>query len=43
VQDIRFDRRFLELYREIWGALREEVEQAFSRQAQVTRARGGAS
>ncbi len=33
VQDIRFDARFLELYRQIWGALREEVERAYSRTA----------
>ncbi len=33
VQDIRFDHRFLELYRQIWQALREEVEQAYSRTA----------
>ncbi len=33
VQEIRFDPRFLELYRQIWQALREEVEQAYSRTA----------
>jgi len=33
VQDIRFAPRFLELYRQIWEALREEVEQAYSRTA----------
>ena len=33
VQDIRFNPRFLELYRAIWGALREEVEQAYARTA----------
>jgi NitT/TauT family transport system ATP-binding protein len=43
VQDIRFDKRFLELYQEIWGALREEVDEAFSRQAQAARAMGGRS
>lgn len=31
VQEIRFDKRFLELYQQIWQALREEVEQAYSR------------
>jgi NitT/TauT family transport system ATP-binding protein len=30
VQDIRFDKRFLELYQQIWEALREEVEQAYA-------------
>jgi len=33
VQDIRFDKRFLELYQQIWGALREEVEQTYARSA----------
>lgn len=33
VQDIRFHPRFLELYRQIWEALREEVERAYSRTA----------
>jgi NitT/TauT family transport system ATP-binding protein len=31
VQEIRFDKRFLELYQQIWGALREEVEQTYAR------------
>jgi len=31
VQDIRFQPRFLELYRQIWEALREEVSRAYSR------------
>jgi NitT/TauT family transport system ATP-binding protein len=35
VQDIRFAPRFLELYQQIWQALREEVEQAYSRTAIV--------
>jgi len=33
VQEIRFAPRFLELYQQIWEALREEVEQAYSRTA----------
>jgi NitT/TauT family transport system ATP-binding protein len=33
VQDIRFEPRFLELYQQIWESLREEVERAYSRQA----------
>lgn len=33
VQDIRFAPRFLELYQQIWEALREEVERAYSRTA----------
>ena len=33
VQEIRFDSRFLELYRQIWQSLREEVERAYSRTA----------
>jgi NitT/TauT family transport system ATP-binding protein len=33
VQEIRFQPRFLELYQQIWEALREEVEQAYSRTA----------
>lgn len=33
VQEIRFQPRFLELYRQIWESLRDEVEQAYSRTA----------
>jgi len=33
VQDIRFHPRFLELYQQIWEALREEVSRAYSRSA----------
>jgi NitT/TauT family transport system ATP-binding protein len=33
VQDIRFQPRFLELYQQIWEALREEVSRAYSRTA----------
>ncbi len=40
VQDIRFDKRFLELYQQIWGALREEVEQTYARAAQQGKAQG---
>jgi NitT/TauT family transport system ATP-binding protein len=31
VQEIRFESRFLELHHQIWSALREEVERAYSR------------
>jgi NitT/TauT family transport system ATP-binding protein len=31
VQEIRFDARFVELYQQIWGALREEVQIAYAR------------
>jgi NitT/TauT family transport system ATP-binding protein len=41
LQDIRFDARFLELYQQIWGALREEVEQTYSRSAIAAKAKGG--
>ena len=41
VQDIRFDKRFLELYQQIWEALREEVEQAYSRSATAAKVQGG--
>ena len=41
VQDIRFDKRFLELYQQIWAALREEVDEAYSRSATVAKAAGG--
>jgi NitT/TauT family transport system ATP-binding protein len=37
VQDIRFEPRFLELYHQIWLALREEVEHAYARSAQAGR------
>lgn len=40
VQDIRFDTRFLELYRLIWDALREEVERAYSRTAVAANGKG---
>ena len=43
VQDIRFDARFLELYRQIWGALREEVERAYSRTATADDSKGAAA
>ena len=38
VQEIRFDRRFLELHHQIWETLRDEVQRAYSRTA--TRAKG---
>lgn len=41
LQDIRFDPRFLELYQQIWGALREEVEQTYARSAIAAKAKGG--
>lgn len=41
VQDIRFDKRFLELYQQIWQALREEVEQAYARAADAAKTKGG--
>ncbi len=43
VQEIRFDARFLELYRLIWGALREEVERAYSRTATTDDSKGAAA
>jgi NitT/TauT family transport system ATP-binding protein len=33
VQEIRFEPRFLELHRQIWESLREEVERAYARTA----------
>ena len=38
VQEIRFDKRFLELHHEIWASLRDEVERAYVR---TTTAQGG--
>jgi sulfonate transport system ATP-binding protein len=34
VQEIRFEPRFLELHREIWESLREEVQRAYARTAE---------
>jgi len=34
VQEIRFEPRFLELHQQIWECLREEVQRAYSRQAE---------
>jgi sulfonate transport system ATP-binding protein len=34
VQEIRFEPRFLELHQQIWESLREEVQQAYARQAE---------
>ncbi|WP_206615479.1 ABC transporter ATP-binding protein [Solirhodobacter olei] len=44
VQSIRFNKRFLELYQQIWEALREEVDEAYartSRTADRAQAAGG--
>jgi NitT/TauT family transport system ATP-binding protein len=41
VQEIRFDPRFLELHRQIWESLREEVQRAYERTAQASRSEGG--
>lgn len=41
VQEIRFEPRFLELHQQIWEALREEVEQAYTRTAAPALAAGG--
>jgi NitT/TauT family transport system ATP-binding protein len=35
VQEIRFDERFLELYRQIWQSLRDEVQVAYTRTTNV--------
>jgi NitT/TauT family transport system ATP-binding protein len=35
VQEIRFDKRFLELHHQIWESLRDEVERAYARSAQA--------
>ena len=35
VQEIRFEPRFLELHRQIWESLREEVERAYARTASI--------
>lgn len=40
VQEIRFDRRFIDLYQQIWEALRSEVDTAYS---QTTEASGEAA
>ena len=42
VQEIRFDKRFLELYQQIWQSLREEVERAYARQIETNRSKGAA-
>lgn len=41
VQSIRFDKRFLELYRQIWEALREEVAQTYARSSSLAAQAGG--
>jgi NitT/TauT family transport system ATP-binding protein len=38
VQDIRFDPRFVELFQQIWEALRSEVEAAYARTTALTKA-----
>ena len=43
VQEIRFNRRFLELYQQIWKSLRDEVERAYSRTAIAAPAQGAAA
>jgi NitT/TauT family transport system ATP-binding protein len=43
VQDIRFDKRFLELYQQIWQALREEVDEAYARTARSALGSGRAA
>jgi NitT/TauT family transport system ATP-binding protein len=43
VQEIRFHPRFLELYQQIWEALREEVSRAYSRTAAPGAAQGAAA
>jgi NitT/TauT family transport system ATP-binding protein len=36
VQEIRFDQRFVELYQQIWEALRDEVQIAYARTTAAT-------
>jgi NitT/TauT family transport system ATP-binding protein len=36
VQEIRFDPRFLEIHRQVWHSLREEVERAYARTTSAT-------
>jgi NitT/TauT family transport system ATP-binding protein len=43
VQEIRFSPRFLDLHQQIWEALREEVEQAYSRTAVANRSNRAAA
>jgi NitT/TauT family transport system ATP-binding protein len=38
VQEIRFDARFVDLYQQIWEALRSEVDVAYARTTQASRA-----
>jgi NitT/TauT family transport system ATP-binding protein len=37
VQEIRFDKRFVDLYQQIWEALRSEVDIAYSQTTEATR------
>jgi NitT/TauT family transport system ATP-binding protein len=41
MQEIRFSKRFLELHQQIWEALREEVEQTYSRESIASKTKGG--
>ncbi len=41
MQEIRFTKRFLELHQLIWEALREEVEQTYSRESIASKTKGG--
>jgi NitT/TauT family transport system ATP-binding protein len=43
VQEIRFERRFLELHHQIWESLREEVQRAYARTASAVAGPGGLS
>ena len=41
LQSIRFEKRFLEIYQQIWEALKEEVDEAYARTAQSPQKTGG--
>src|SRR5204862_3133218 len=41
VQEIRFEPRFLELHRQIWESLRDEVERAYRRDTKASADEGG--
>ena len=40
VQEIRFDKQFVDIYQNIWEALREEVDIAYAQTTRTTRVRG---
>jgi NitT/TauT family transport system ATP-binding protein len=40
VQEIRFDKQFVDIYQNIWEALREEVDIAYAQTTRTTRAGG---